>query len=104
MTDPTGRELIVQLTTAPRLLPESDELRAFIQACDREEAVSPIFSPSAYMAAQGRLRALRRLASAALQLRDRLDDLDEVTAEESNPERDRALGAAHRAIMEDLGS
>lgn len=102
-----GSELVAKLSLLGSLIPDVDRLEAYIQACDREDAVGPLFYPDVHRRAEKRLRALRDLARTAVKMRHAWEVLQEAAAEESNPELDRAAqtlyAGFHRKAREQMG-
>ena len=85
-----GSELLARLNLVGSLIPDIDELQAYAQACDRQDAVGPLFYPDVHRRAAKRMRALRELALAGVKMRRAWEALQEAAAEEADPELDQA--------------
>lgn len=104
MTAPRdGSQILQALVLTGQCLPEAEELSEFVQACNREESISPIFHPYAFQRARKRLPAMKKMASAAIKFRAAFEEFREAVLEEGDPELDGPALDLLRAEQERMG-
>lgn len=98
-----GLQLLHRLNLVGQLMPDPEEMARYTEACDREDAIGPLFYPDAHRQAAGRMRAARNLCRAGVKFARAYAELQEVTGREADPELDAAAEAIVRGFHRKTG-
>lgn len=93
----TSEQIVDLIRMAGSILPPIETLQKYLEACDRDRTVAPLFNPSEYMRGAKRLEGLRKLTAQALKYRRAFDEMEEIAGNEADPEGDAAAVAGLKA-------